>query len=230
MHRRDQDYQDALEFKPERYLESKFGTRKEHETETQKARRAVYTFGAGRRRCPGLHLGENSLVRARSLSADLTANLLNFLSGRKLTWQNWSGGSISCPRWIRPPMSPSHSVTLMPMLRLRTPMVSLQVLNHTGAELCLEARNMQKLCRGIMRARLLYSSSTQINTERPRPPPYSWWFNSLHYDNIEQIICQSTKVKGSRDFIIVTFRQVICFAVSWTCTSVSRLPYFFHFD
>lgn len=51
------------EFVPERWLESKFGTKTGKEGDDDK-RRVQYGFGAGRRVCSGQRLAENSLVRA----------------------------------------------------------------------------------------------------------------------------------------------------------------------
>lgn len=46
---------------PERYYKNDYGLKPGKVADS--ARRSVYTFGAGRRVCPGMHLGENSLVR-----------------------------------------------------------------------------------------------------------------------------------------------------------------------
>ena len=64
IHRDPEEYDEPDSFVPERFLESKFGSRKSEESELHDRRRATYSFGAGRRICPGQHLAENSLVRA----------------------------------------------------------------------------------------------------------------------------------------------------------------------
>lgn len=51
-----------MEYIPDRYLDNEFGTKESAKVE-KAGRRNTYTFGAGRRVCPGQHLGENSLVR-----------------------------------------------------------------------------------------------------------------------------------------------------------------------
>ena len=79
-------YEDAMSFVPERWLNgNKFGIRRElredavvEGTTTQKeattkdaneGRRVTYSFGAGRRACPGQAMAENSLVSPLSLES-----------------------------------------------------------------------------------------------------------------------------------------------------------------
>ncbi|KAM5371766.1 hypothetical protein ACJZ2D_007831 [Fusarium nematophilum] len=50
------------EYMPERYLKNKFGTRDEVSEEDAEHRRQTYSFGGGRRACPGQHLAENALL------------------------------------------------------------------------------------------------------------------------------------------------------------------------
>ncbi|KAK6436231.1 hypothetical protein LTR95_007574 [Oleoguttula sp. CCFEE 5521] len=59
VHQNKKDFENPLEFHPERYLNNEMGTIATGNEKT--GRRSVYTFGAGRRVCPGQHLGENSL-------------------------------------------------------------------------------------------------------------------------------------------------------------------------
>lgn len=67
IHRDPDEYEDADKFFPERFLTNKFGTRSDP-TGEEDHRRTTYTFGAGRRVCPGQRLAENSLVcNGRSL-------------------------------------------------------------------------------------------------------------------------------------------------------------------
>lgn len=63
IHYNEEDYDNPSEYRPERYLENEFGTKTVLDSDASKSRRAVYSFGAGRRVCPGIHLAENSLVR-----------------------------------------------------------------------------------------------------------------------------------------------------------------------
>lgn len=62
IHREEELYDQGDSFIPERFLESKFGSR-EDEKGGNDHRRTTYSFGAGRRVCPGQRLAENSLVR-----------------------------------------------------------------------------------------------------------------------------------------------------------------------
>ena len=59
---REQEYNSADDFLPERFLGNKFGSQANEEEENDH-RRVTYSFGAGRRVCPGQRLAENSLVR-----------------------------------------------------------------------------------------------------------------------------------------------------------------------
>lgn len=65
IHQDDEDYEEGSKFRPDRWLENaSTGTRSgSAETDTSNGRRATYTFGAGRRVCPGQGMAENSLVR-----------------------------------------------------------------------------------------------------------------------------------------------------------------------
>ena len=65
IHRDVNEYDEPDRFLPERYLNNKFGSRNLGD-KAQDHRRTTYSFGAGRRVCPGQHLAENSLVRLRS--------------------------------------------------------------------------------------------------------------------------------------------------------------------
>jgi cytochrome P450 len=60
IHRDESEYEKPESFIPERFLDNEFGSC--HQDESQDHRRATYSFGAGRRVCPGQHLAENSLV------------------------------------------------------------------------------------------------------------------------------------------------------------------------
>lgn len=73
IHQDAEDYEEGSQFNPERWLKNPATT-----TRTESAadgRRATYTFGAGRRVCPGQGMAENSLVK----------HLLTFFSLTKLT-------------------------------------------------------------------------------------------------------------------------------------------------
>ena len=64
IHHDEDEYADADEFVPERFLRNKFGTRHDVDVDADDGhRRATYAFGAGRRVCPGQRMAENSLVR-----------------------------------------------------------------------------------------------------------------------------------------------------------------------
>lgn len=60
IHRDEDEYDDPGAFIPERWLDSKFGTRKP--VLNDNIRRVHYGWGAGRRACAGQRLAENSLV------------------------------------------------------------------------------------------------------------------------------------------------------------------------
>jgi cytochrome P450 len=62
IHRDEAEYDDPEQFIPERFLKSKFGNRSEGASSDDDHRRVTYSFGAGRRVCPGQRLAENSLV------------------------------------------------------------------------------------------------------------------------------------------------------------------------
>ncbi|KAE8422719.1 cytochrome P450 [Aspergillus pseudocaelatus] len=59
IHQNPNDYEDPSQYMPERYYKNEHGLKPGRVADP--ARRSVYTFGAGRRVCPGMHLGENSL-------------------------------------------------------------------------------------------------------------------------------------------------------------------------
>jgi len=63
IHQDRDEYELPEEYIPERFLNNKFGTRNDGEAPNDH-RRVTYSFGAGRRVCPGQRLAENSLVRA----------------------------------------------------------------------------------------------------------------------------------------------------------------------
>lgn len=65
IHREQEEYSAGDDFLPERFLKSNFGS-EANEEEANDHRRATYSFGAGRRVCPGQQLAENSLVRSTS--------------------------------------------------------------------------------------------------------------------------------------------------------------------
>lgn len=57
------EYERPEDFMPERFMTSKFGTKSTKEnSKDNDQRRVTYSFGAGRRVCPGQRLAENSLV------------------------------------------------------------------------------------------------------------------------------------------------------------------------
>lgn len=60
VHREKEVYDAGDSFIPERFLNNKFGSHDEEEANDH--RRTTYSFGAGRRVCPGQRLAENSLV------------------------------------------------------------------------------------------------------------------------------------------------------------------------
>jgi cytochrome P450 len=60
------EYDNPAEFRPERWLGNKFGTKSRESEAVSDSRRVTYAFGAGRRICSGQGLAENSLV-SRSL-------------------------------------------------------------------------------------------------------------------------------------------------------------------
>ncbi|KAE8347387.1 hypothetical protein BDV24DRAFT_173253 [Aspergillus arachidicola] len=59
IHQNPDDYENPSEYMPERYYKNGHGLKAGKVADP--GRRSVYTFGAGRRVCPGMHLGENSL-------------------------------------------------------------------------------------------------------------------------------------------------------------------------
>lgn len=61
IHRDATEYDQPDSFVPERFLDNEFGSRRGQDKVNDR-RRATYSFGAGRRVCPGQHLAENSLV------------------------------------------------------------------------------------------------------------------------------------------------------------------------
>ena len=62
IHHDESEYEKPDEFIPERWLNNEFGTKTVGDDNDH--RRTTYAFGAGRRACPGLHMGQNSLVRS----------------------------------------------------------------------------------------------------------------------------------------------------------------------
>ncbi|CAI7579982.1 unnamed protein product [Penicillium pancosmium] len=60
VHREKEVYDEGDSFIPERFLNNKFGSLDEEEANDH--RRTTYSFGAGRRVCPGQRLAENSLM------------------------------------------------------------------------------------------------------------------------------------------------------------------------
>lgn len=56
------EYADPRDFRPERWLDNKFGTKRKESDAANDNRRVMYAFGAGRRVCSGQRLAENSLV------------------------------------------------------------------------------------------------------------------------------------------------------------------------
>ena len=63
IHQDPAEYERPEEFIPERFLTNKFGSKGTKEDATNDdQRRVTYSFGAGRRVCPGQRLAENSLV------------------------------------------------------------------------------------------------------------------------------------------------------------------------
>jgi len=63
IHRDETEYESPEKFVPERFLNNKFGNRSGDTSSDDDHRRVTYSFGAGRRACPGQRLAENSLVR-----------------------------------------------------------------------------------------------------------------------------------------------------------------------
>lgn len=63
IHQDDSEYDSPQEFVPERFLHDKFGRKQSRASAAgDDNRRVTYSFGAGRRVCPGQRLAENSLV------------------------------------------------------------------------------------------------------------------------------------------------------------------------
>lgn len=60
MHQNHENYDKPEEFRPERFLENRFGMKHDPEEKGMPWRKLVYTFGAGRRACAG----EQSAVEA----------------------------------------------------------------------------------------------------------------------------------------------------------------------
>lgn len=85
IHREEDEYDNSDDFIPERFLDNQFGSHHK-DNESQDSRRATYSFGAGRRLCPGQRLAESSLVRSSS-----------FACGEQYLWQS----CISCSIWRR---------------------------------------------------------------------------------------------------------------------------------
>ena len=67
IHREEDEYDSGDDFIPERFLDNQFGSQSK-ENEPQDHRRVTYSFGAGRRVCPGQRLAESSLVRSSSVA------------------------------------------------------------------------------------------------------------------------------------------------------------------
>ena len=62
IHMDESEYDNPAEFRPERWLDNKFGTKSKESEVVNDNRRVTYAFGAGRRICSGQRLAENSLV------------------------------------------------------------------------------------------------------------------------------------------------------------------------
>lgn len=60
------EYENPGEFRPERWLDNKFGTKSKESEAVNDNRRITYAFKAGRRICSGQRLAENSLVSQNS--------------------------------------------------------------------------------------------------------------------------------------------------------------------
>ncbi|KAJ5934878.1 hypothetical protein N7466_004425 [Penicillium verhagenii] len=60
IHMDESEYDEPQKFKPERFLDNKYGCKGQDDVDEN--RRATYNFGAGRRVCPGQRMAENSLL------------------------------------------------------------------------------------------------------------------------------------------------------------------------
>ncbi|KAJ9613321.1 hypothetical protein H2200_003263 [Cladophialophora chaetospira] len=61
IHQDESEYDNPSEFRPERFLDNKFGSIKKESDGENERRRTTYAFGAGRRVCAGQRLAENGL-------------------------------------------------------------------------------------------------------------------------------------------------------------------------
>jgi cytochrome P450 len=62
VHHDESEYEKPEEFIPERWVDNEFGTKTARDAADTDHRRTTYVFGAGRRICPGQHMGQNSVV------------------------------------------------------------------------------------------------------------------------------------------------------------------------
>lgn len=141
IHMDETEYDQPEAFIPERFLCNKFGSCKSPTSEDDQ-RRVTYSFGAGRRVCPGQRLAENSLVSPSdpnvrgftpslclenevSISETLEANTH---ASRWSTWQRSPGHSISVPNQVI--RSIQTSIPASPTVLSSPPSLSSPVLRH----------------------------------------------------------------------------------------------------
>ena len=87
IHHDETQYDQPAEFRPDRFLNNKFGTRIPVDESTEDHRRISYGFGAGRRVCPGQRLARNSLVSGLSDFRRSIANRrLEMVNMAKIAW------------------------------------------------------------------------------------------------------------------------------------------------
>ena len=90
LHTNENDYDDPIQFIPERFLKNQYGTKPTGSSYEEKTRRPVYSFGAGRRVCPGQHMAENTLVRVFTLTYfvphKLTKSAMQRINIAKMVW------------------------------------------------------------------------------------------------------------------------------------------------
>jgi cytochrome P450 len=90
-------YNDPGTFNPERYLDNEYGAKLSIDPATYERRRINYTFGAGRRVCPGQRFAENTLLMhfAKLVWAfDITATGKLPLD----SWDDWTDGILTRPK------------------------------------------------------------------------------------------------------------------------------------